>query len=84
MNYECLLLNFREVLKEGVEVIFRLERANCIYYFYLLIVLSLMEATHITRLKEMHLMQRELNNLDLIHLCLDNEVIYIVVGCTIN
>jgi hypothetical protein len=82
-NCERLLLNLREVLEEGAEVIFGLERANCVYYLYLLIVLLLTEATHITRLKEMRLIQRELDNLDLIHLRLNNGVIRVVAG-TIN
>lgn len=83
-NGKGLLSNLKEVLEEGVEVVFRLERANCVHYLYLLIVLPLTEATHITRLEEMRLMRRELNNLDLIHLRLDNKVIYVVAGCTIN
>jgi len=57
---------FRKISKKRAEVILWLERANSIYYLYLLPVLLGTKTTNIARLEEVRLMRWKLDDLDLI------------------
>jgi hypothetical protein len=52
--------------------------------YSLLVSLPLLETTNVIGLKEVGLVQRELNHLDLIHLCLENKVVCLIACSTIN
>jgi hypothetical protein len=67
-----------------LDVVLYLVRTNCIYDINLLISLPLPETTNVTRLKEVGLVQRELNYLNLIHLRFKNEVVCLIACSTIN
>jgi hypothetical protein len=83
-NSEGLLTKLWKVPEERLDVVLCLIRANRIHDIDLLISLPLLETTHVTGLKEVGLMRRKFNYLDLIHLCLKNKVVGVVACCTIN
>jgi hypothetical protein len=78
------LTNLREVSGEGLNIIFRFKRANCIHNSSLLLSLPLPETANTSRLDEMGLMRRELNDPNMVHFGFENELRSLMVLSTIH
>jgi len=61
-------------LEEGLNIIFRFEGANCVYNNNLLPSLLLLETANVSRLDKMGLVGRELDNPNIVHFSLKNEL----------
>jgi hypothetical protein len=79
-----LCTNCREVLEEGLDVVFWFKGANCVHNRGLLVILPCTEAPYVKGLNQVGLVGGELDNSYMIHFSLNNKVRSFVASCTVD
>jgi hypothetical protein len=70
--------NFEEIAEERLDIILGLVRSNSIYDRRLLISFLLPKTVYVSRLNQIGLIRQELDNLNMIHFGLNNEIVCFV------